>query len=62
MIAVWGTGGEKNDLIATHRPLAEKLAAELDQRLHSISDGPQSEAVRLDPEMIDDLRKLGYLK
>ena len=53
---------EKNDLIETHLQLAQELAAELDQRMKSISSGPQSEGVELDDEMINHLRELGYVE
>ena len=54
--------GEKNDLIETHRQLAQRLAAELDHRMISISSGPQREGVELDDEMIKNLRELGYVE
>ena len=53
---------EKNDLIETHRQLAQELAAELDHRMNSISNGPQGEGVELDDEMINALRELGYVE
>ena len=53
---------EKNDLIESHRQLALELAKELDERMDSISNGPQGEGVELDDEMIEHLRELGYVE
>jgi arylsulfatase A-like enzyme len=53
---------EKIDLIGSHLQIAQALAAELDQRLFSISSGSQGEGVEPDEEMQKHLRELGYLE